>query len=170
VQAAGVQDDPDDPDDRERLRAEAEDAGLEEFERQQSAAFLDRLAAAVPVPVLTALRSHPDEVHRLMQIVEVSDFAPDPEADERARLQAVQVALEAVAAIAGSVGTAAASKASAASRRAAVAGRDARILKLWATVGKGRSDRCRAQIVRNRLGKYAPSVRQIIRIAKGQQK
>src|SRR5215469_14528194 len=115
-------------------RAEAE--ARTEAEAQQRAAFLDKLTAAagfsVPVPVLTALRAHPEQVARLMRIVDVSEFAPDPEADENARLQALLTALEAVTAIAGSISTAAANKASAASRRAAVAGRDARILKLWA--------------------------------------
>jgi hypothetical protein len=144
----------------------AADAAHAAGEAEQRTLFLNMLAGMVSAPVLRALRTHPAELDRLVRIVGASIFTDHPGQDHDSRLQAAVAALEAVGAIAGSVSTVPANKASAVARKAAVEARNERIIGLWATVGKNVSARQRAEIIRRRLGRHAPSIWTIFRVTK----
>jgi hypothetical protein len=140
----------------------AEDTEGAKQEAEQRARFLTKLAGMIPEPVLTAFQAHPDRLVHLMRIVGGSVFTADPEQDEDSRVQAVQAALEAAAAMAGSIAAAQREMASTAAREALAA----RVRRLWTAKGKGISERARVQIVRNKLGPYAPSRSTILRMVK----
>jgi hypothetical protein len=147
----------------------AADAAHDHGEAMQRAHLLDRLRqVGLAEPVLRALASHPTETSHLARILDAASFAQDPEANASARVQALAAALQAGGALAGRLTTAAAGKAAGVARRAAVAARNERILKLAATVGQNVSETRRWQIVRSRMGRYAPSVATIRRVVKGQ--
>jgi hypothetical protein len=139
------------------------DAAWKAFEAEQRAEFLDRLSDAPP-PVLNALRSCRDELWHLMRTIGVSVFTDKPEQDERSRVQAVLAALQATPALVRSMRAADAGRASGKGRRADNARRDVRILKLWAAGNPRVSDCQRAEHVRRKLGRWAPSVKTIFRV------
>jgi hypothetical protein len=139
------------------------DAPWKAYEAEQRAEFLDRLTDAPP-PVLNALRSCPDELWHLIRSIGVSVFTDNPEQDENSRVQAVLAALQAAPALARSMRAADAGKASGNRRRAKNAQRDERILNLWAAGNPRLSDSQRAEHVRRKLGRWAPSVKTIFRV------
>jgi hypothetical protein len=139
------------------------DAAWKAFEAEQRAEFLDRLSVAPP-PVLNALRSRRDELWHLIRTIGFSVFTDNPEQDENSRVQAVLAALQAAPALARSMRAADAGRASGKGRRAGNAARDERILKLWAAGNPRLSDTRRAEHVRRKLGRWAPSVKTIFRV------
>jgi hypothetical protein len=143
----------------------ATDEALAAGEALLHARLLDRLRSmGLDDPgVIRGLAANPGEMGRLWRIVDAACFADNPEPDEQARLQGVLAGLQTVRALSGGLGAAQAGTASGEARRAAAAARDARIRKLWAGLDQNLSERRRAQIVRNRIGRYPPSRATIMR-------
>jgi hypothetical protein len=138
----------------------AVDAAMQADEAARDTALLTRLARFLPPPLLAALKAHPDQLARLRGGLDASGFATDAEGAVNAVFWAVTETLQAVGAVAGSVAAAQKNMTSTAAREA----RNARIVALWFSVGKNASERARVQMIRRRLGRYAPSRSTILRV------
>jgi hypothetical protein len=161
-------------DDLEFLRAEY--AFLEECDRQQDDEFV-RNAARISQRwgieigrVLLAIAADPERVSGSRRLVDVGEFAANPEQVANACLLAYVVGVRDTKAVAGKLTTAAANKAATATKKAKAAPLHARILRLAASVDKGLSERSRAKIIHNRMGATAVSVETIRKVLRAAQK
>jgi hypothetical protein len=161
-------------DDLERLRAE--DTALKEHEIQQRVEFFLKAARISQMwrigigQVLLAIAADPARVSRSRRLVDVGEFAANPEQVANACLLAYVAGVRDTKAVAGKLTTAAANKAATAAKKAAAAPQHARVLRLAATVEKDASDRQRAEVVHVKMGARALSVETIRKVLRAARK